>query len=283
MFGFRNKTFRRSTTTLSLLLLGLWSQLALAQALPVQVDINGNVASARIGDPTQPLAELILTFEDASGLTPASLGISAQLVNLTDPALLARLPGTLTKLQPDLPLLVTIEPPVGGGLTFRRTGRFELHTHALAYTTGSSLRVLKAPLGGDFRDTTEEIARGSVRARSRYGGFSQFLVVLDVRQTSVVVNEKIGWLRARVATLPPAERAGFDARLDRVEAAIASADYDAAILAAEDIADRARARAGATLAQEWRATRDADNQAGDLIAGASTLKFSLGYLRDFGQ
>ena len=31
------------------------------------------------------------------------------------------------------------------------------------------------------------------------------------------------------------------------------------------------------------ATRDADNLAGELIAGAATLRFSVAYLRDFGQ
>lgn len=279
----QKSVFRRIGVAMSLLLLGLCSQLATAQTLPVQVDVAGDVATARIGNPMNPLAELTLTFEDASGLSPASLGISAQLVSLNDPVLLARLPSNLTSLQSALPLLVTIEPPASGGLSFRRTGRFELHTHALPYITGSSLRVLKAPVGGSFRDVTEEIAQGSVRARSRYGGFSQFLVVLDVRETSAVVAEKTTWLRARVATLPPAERPVFDAQIDAVQAAVAGADYDTAIAAAQDIADRAHARAGTHLAEEWRATRDADNQAGELIAGALTLRFSLAYLRDFGE
>lgn len=283
MVSLRKNVFRRIGAAMSLLLLGLCSQLVTAQTLPVRVGVAGDVATALIGNPMNPLAELTLTFEDASGLSPASLGISAQLVSLNDPVLLARLPNNLTTLQSALPLLVTIEPPASGGLSFRRTGRFELHTHALPYTSGSSLRVLKAPLGGSFRDTTEEIAQGSVRARSRYGGFSQFLVVLDVRETSAVVTEKITWLRARVATLPPAERPAFDARLDAVQAAVANADYDTAIAAAQDIADRAHARAGTHLAEEWRATRDADNQAGELVAGASTLKFSLAYLRDVGE
>src|SRR3546814_8481713 len=149
-----------------------------AQSLPVTVDVAGNVATARVGNTLEPLAELTLTFDDATGLSATSLGISARLVDITDPALLARLPEPQL-LQPSsaLPLLVTIEPPATGGLSFRRTGRFELHTHALAYALGSNYRVLQAPIGGSFPDTTEEIAPGSVRARSRYGGFSQFLGV----------------------------------------------------------------------------------------------------------
>ncbi len=255
-----------------------------AQTLPVTVDVAGNVATARVGNTLEPLAELTLTFDDATGLSPASLGIGARLVDITDPALLARLPDPQL-LQPSsaLPLLITIEPPATGGLRFRRTGRFELHTHALAYALGSNYRVLKAPVGGTFHDTTEEIAPGSVRARSRYGGFSQFLVVSDLRPTGTVIAGKIDALRARVATLPAGEQPPFSAQLDAIEASVAEHDYANAIAATDLVSARALARAGNGLLDEWRATRDADNQAGELLAGAATLKFSLAYLRDYGQ
>ena len=251
--------------------------------LPVSVSVSGNVAVAQIGSPATPLAEVTLTFDDASNLNVASLGLSARLVDLQDPQLLARLPdANLIRLDSALPLLVTIQPPVAGGLTFHRTGRFELHTHQLLYSVGSNYRVFKAPVGGAFRDTTEEIAQGSVRARSRYGGFSQFLVLVDVRQTSSVVAEKIAWLRNRVASLPTAEQPVFSSQLDTIESAVANHDYATALTAVDALSSRAQADAGTALLDTWRAG-GADNQAGDLIAGAATLKFSIAYLRDFGQ
>lgn len=260
------------------------SRVAAAQSLPVTVETAGNVATARVGNSVNPLAELTLIFDDVSNLSAASLGISAKLVDITDPMLLARLPDPrLTRPDSALPLLITIEPPASGGLRFRRSGRFELHTHALNYATGSSYRVLKAPVGGKFQDTTEEIAPGSVRARSRYGGFSQFLVVADLRETGVVIADKIAALRARVATLPAGEQPPFVAQLDAVEAAVASHAYANAISGVDLISARALARAGNGLTDEWRATRDADNQVGELLAGAATLKFSVAYLRDYGQ
>ena len=260
------------------------SGVATAQSLPVLVDTAGNTATVQIGSVANPLAELTLTFDDATGLSPSSLGVSARLVNLSDPALLGRLPDPrLMQLNSALPLLVTIEPPAAGGLSFRRSGRFELHTHALAYSLGSNYRVLKAPIGGTFHDTTEEIAQGSVRARSRYGGFSQFLVVADLRRTGDVIDEKIAALRSRVATLPASEQPAFTGYLDAVESAVANDRYDDAITAVDLVSQRALARAGNGLLDEWRATRDADNQVGDLLAGAATLKFSIGYLRDYGQ
>ncbi|HVR82616.1 MAG TPA: DUF6689 family protein [Luteimonas sp.] len=277
---------KRAVFSRLLLVLALLSgsHVAAAQSLPVTVKAAGNVAIAQIGNPAKPLAELTLTFDDASNLSPASLGLSARLVNINDPALLSRLPDLqLTRLDSALPLLITIEPPATGGLRFRRTGRFELHTYALSYSIGSNYRVLKAPVGGKFRDTTEEIAQGSVRARSRYGGFSQFLVVTDLRKTGVVVAEKIAALRARVATLPASEQPPFSAQLDAIETAVANHDYAKAIAGVDLVSARALARAGKGITDEWRATRDADNQAGELLAGAATLKFSIAYLRDYGQ
>ncbi|MEO6263442.1 MAG: DUF6689 family protein [Luteimonas sp.] len=264
------------------LLLG--SRAAAAQSLPVSVGVAGNIATVQVGDPLNPLAELTLTFDDASGLSASSLGVSAKLVDITDPSLLARLPDlSLTRPDSSFPLLITIEPPATGGLSFHRSARVEVHTHALNYSVGSPYRLFKAPLGGAFRDITDEVAPGSVRARGTTGGFSQFLVLTDLRETGNVIAGKLAWLRARVDALPATEQPPFDAQLDAVEVAVAGGDFATAIDALDAFRARAAARAGKGLTDEWRATRDADNQAGELLAGAATLKFSIAYLRDYGQ
>lgn len=262
---------------------GLLDPLLPDTLLPVSIQASGNHAHIAIGGPLE-LADVSLDFEDASGLTPSSLGVTAKVVNLVDPLLLDRLPDiNLTTLTSALPLLVTIEPPATGGLTFRNAGRMEIHTHALPYSIGSFFRVFKAPLGGEFRDVTDEIAQGSVRARTTYGGFSEFLILVDLRPTEQVVDEKLGWLRAKVAALPLAEQPAFLALLDAVETHVGNGQYDAALTYVAGVESRARARAGQYLANEWRATRDVDNHAGELVAGARTLRFSVTYLRDFGQ
>ena len=278
----KHAIFRTLLAALALLAPGFAS----AQVLPVQVHASGNVATVDIGlTPLLPIADLTFTFDDASQLSASSLGVTASLVDLLDPALQARLGGERGLLQLDkaLPLLVTVAAPATGGLSFRRTGRFELHTHLLPYSLGSNLRVFKAPIGGRFVDVTEEIAQGSVRARSRYSGFSQFLVLVDLRPTSSVVAEKIDRLRVRVSTLPAAERPAFAAYLDGIEEAVQAGDYSGAIATLDLVTARALARAGNGLSDQWRASRDADNQAGDLLAGAATLKFSIAYLRDYGN
>jgi hypothetical protein len=257
---------------------------ATAQSLPVSVDASGNVAHARIGAGPLPLAEVTLAFEDASNLNVASIGITAEKLSLANATMLARFPaGALTKIAGGLPVLITVEPPASGGLSFRNTGRMEIHTHALPYTVGSSLRVFKAPLGGSFRDVTDEIAQGSVRARSSYGGFSQFVIVTDLRSTAEVVAEKLARLRKDVDRLPVAEQPGFDALIDSAEAAVARSDYPRALADTDALRARAIARGGSAIANEWRAARDVTNHAGEIAANAATLRFSVAYLRDFGQ
>lgn len=254
-----------------------------AQTLPVSTTVAGNTATIVVGSPLNPVADVTLTFDDASGLSASSLGVQAQLVDLSNPVLLARLGNALT--QPDslFPLLLTIEPPSTGGLVFQRTVRVEIHTHALSYSAGTSYRLFKASLGGSFKDITDEVAPGSVRARGTTGGFSQFLILPDLRETDDVVDLKIAALRNRIDTLPSAEQAGFDALLDTAETAIGNASWANAIAAIDSFRARAADRAGNPLTDEWRATRDGDNQAGDLISGAATLRFSVAYLRDYGN
>ena len=144
--------------------------------------------------------------------------------------------------------------------------------------------MFKAPIGGPFRDITEEIAQGSVRARSTYGGFSQFLVLADLRATGTVVAEKIAYV-ASARRHPAGDRAArvHDASSTRSSPPSPARDYDDALAAIDLVSARAQARAGNGLLDEWRATHDVDNQAGDLLAGAATLKFSVAYLRDYGQ
>lgn len=254
-----------------------------AQSLPVAVEVNGQVATVRIGTPATPVAHMTLTFDDASKLTPANLGVSAELINPSSAALLTRL-SDAQLLRPDaaFPLLVTVEPPAAGGLAFNRTVRVEIHTHALVYSVGSSYRLFKAPLGGQFLDITDEIAPGSVRARGTTSGFSQFLVLTDLRQSDVVVAEKFDALRAVLATLAASEREPLETMLDDAEAAVAGEDFVAAGNSLDAFRARVSARAGNGIAQKWQAGGALANPAGSLLAGAATLKFSIAYLRDYG-
>jgi hypothetical protein len=265
--------------------LALAAMLALAASSRAQaaaaVDVAGNTVHADL-TVLGLGAELILTFDDAANLSPADIGIQVDLANPLDPLLSARLPA-LTSLTTALPLLITVEPRSGRGFQFANTARVEVHTHLLPYTAGSPLRLFKAPLGGAFVDITDEVAPGSVRTRGTTGGFSQFLVLVDLRDTDTVVAQKLARLRARAAALSGAEFAPVDAYLDATEAAIGSGDYAGALAALDALRAHVSARAGSGIPNTWSPEARGNNIAGDLLASAATLKFSIAFDRDFGD
>jgi hypothetical protein len=262
-----------------------WLLPALAQAgsVPVQVSVGNNSATVRVGSATSPLADLSIRFDDATGITAANLGIKAQTVSLSDPSLLARLPSNLTSIPSALPLLITIEPPLTGGLVQKRMTHVELHTHLLAYVAGSPLRLFKAPLNGPFRDITESVQPGSVRTRGTTPGWSQFLVVVDLRPTDTVISEKLGDLNAQLNLLPASEATPLRNYLNTAQSAIAVGQYEDAVVAMDMFSARVAQRAGTYIPDTWRSARDLQNSAGELLAGANTLLFSLNFRRDYGN
>ena len=280
---------------LGLILLLLWTASTTVQAgsrlggggtpsgsLPVQVTVATNSAEVRIGSSTSPLADLSIRFDDATGVTASNLGIKAETISASNPALLARLPSSLTSIPGALPLLITIEPPVSGTLVQKRMTHVELHTHALSYVAGSPLRLFKAPLGGPFRDITESIQPGSVRTRGTTPGWSQFLVIVDLRPSSVVIAEKFAYLRNELDLLPLSEATPLRSYLDTAEAAVAAGRFDDAAVAIDGFVARVAARSGTYIPETWRSARDLHNSAGELLSGANTLMFSVGFLRDYG-
>ena len=254
-----------------------------AASVPVQVSVGTNSATVRIGSISAPLADLSLRFDDASGVTAANLGIKAETISINNPALLARLPSNLTSIPGALPLMITIEPPVSGALVMHRITHVELHTHALPYVAGSPLRLFKAQIGGPFRDITETIQPGSVRARGTTPGWSQFLIIADLRPTSAVISEKFSYLQNQVNLLSPAEAAPLQGYLNSAQSAVALGNYDDAVVALDNFSARVASRAGTSIPDVWRSARDVTNSAGELLAGANTLVFSIGYLRDYGH
>jgi len=274
----------RIARTLMVVLLAFAPALAAqAASVPVSVTVGENSATVRIGSATAPLADLSLRFDDASGITAANLGIKAETISVNAPALLARLPSSLSSIPGALPLMITIEPPVSGTLEMHRITHVELHTHALPYVAGSPLRLFKAQIGGSFRDITESVQPGSVRTRGTTPGWSQFLIISDLRSTNTVIAEKFAYLQNQLNLLSPAEAAPLQSYLNTAQSAVAGGNYNGAIVAMDSFSARVSARAGTYIPDTWRSARDVTNNAGELLAGANTLAFSIGYRRDFGH
>src|SRR5689334_14022949 len=186
----------RRFPVLLILVVLLGAALPAAGQLIVNPTITGNTVSVSI---SLPLglggADLSLGFEQVTGLSLANLGISAQLVNPLSPSLRARLP---TSVSPALPLILRIEPPSSGSLAFHGMATIDFHTTLLHYVPGTRLRLFSAPLGGPFEDVTSAMGSGSYRARADKGGFSELLIVWDLRTTDQVIADKFNRLEERL-------------------------------------------------------------------------------------
>lgn len=243
----------------------------------VTIETSPNRATAHV-ELGEIKADLELTFDQALGLTADSLGLTARLVNPGDLALATRLPAS-TSVPVAFPLLIAIEPPASGPLSFAGVVALDLHAHNLSYVAGSPLRLLAAEGGGPFQDITSSIGIGSYRTGASKGGFSEFLIAADLRPLATVIVEKFARLQSRLDAAAAAIPAPVLASL-QVQLRSAKSAYDAndPLLAAERIeqfAQSVKQNSGTAIPDVWRSARDVVNHAGELRSGASTLKFSL--------
>jgi hypothetical protein len=257
--------------------------LLLCTALPaagqgiVNSTITGSSIEVTVSLPGGLGADVSLSFEEVTGLSLANLGLSAQVVNTLSPAFRARLPNSVL---PVLPLLLRIEPPANGSLTFSGVTDIDIHTHNLLFAIGTPLRFFSAPLGGKFEDVTAAMGPGSYRARATKGGFSEFLIVADLRPRNQVIAAKFDRLDELLNQYQGSMSASVYADLeDRLEAA--HADYiggsaQAAIAELDGFLAVVEQHSGTDIPDVWRSARDLQNVAGYLRGAALTLRFSLG-------
>jgi len=274
---------------------------AIACHAGVVVMTSGNVATADIslsdGSNTYA-AQVTITFDTVANLTPAELGLTANLIDPNDPVLLTRLPPCLTPLlgcvtiDPNFPVMITVEPlnlpwlfasgfdpydPPGANLSFTNTYAIEIHTDALNYVDWSPYRLFKGPVNGFLGDITEDVLAGSVRARGRGGSFSQFLLVSDTRLSLTVELLKEVDLQVRIlaATLDSALQANLLGLLAALQTAVVALDYTTAIADLDQLIGTIQLHAGVDVVNLWNSDRSSTNDAGEMLTLAQTLRFTL--------
>jgi len=254
----------------------------------VVVSVEGNIARADIalgGTPENPqyTANVSFTFDSAIGLSAENLNITAQIIDPSDPALQARLPdGNLVSVPSNFPVLISVNPLLAGGFEFLGAAYVDIYTTNLSYTGNSPYRLYKASTGAMFTDLTEDVIPGSIRCRSRTGGFSDFLIVVDLRSPREAAEDKFAFLNARLldAAIEPAARGAMQRDLEESYVEFLEGDYEDAREELDDLELRVTAVAGTALPNRWRAGGDLDNIAGSLESSAASLDFNLRQLED---
>jgi hypothetical protein len=244
----------------------------------VDAQVEGNTLKASL-DAGAASAELTVRFDNVVGLSAESLGLSLAVVSPLDPTLLSRLGSNSVRPASAFPVLLRIDPPATGGLSFSGTVTVELYTHNLQYEADTPLRLFSAPTGGAFVDVTSFMGSGSYRTGARKGTFSEFLIVADSRGLDAVVSEKF----ARVDALLDAYGSQISAPLSGDLAGLLAAAHTAyetdatvaAIQYLESFAATVVERGGDGIPNVWQSSRELTNVAGELHAAADTLRFSL--------
>ncbi|MEA2560611.1 MAG: hypothetical protein QOH06_2115 [Acidobacteriota bacterium] len=257
--------------------------LILCTALPaagqgiVNSTISGNSIEITVALPGGLGADVSISFEEVTGLSLANLGLSAQVANTLSPAFRARLPNGVL---PVLPLLLRIEPPASGGLSFSGVTDIDIHTHNLLFAVGTPLRFFSAPLGGKFEDVTAAMGAGSYRARATKGGFSEFLIVADLRSRNQVIAAKFDRLEELLGqyegSLSGSVYEDLEERLAAAHADYTGGSAQAAIAEIDGFVAVVEQHSGTDIPDVWRSARDVQNVAGYLRGAALTLRFSLG-------
>jgi serine protease AprX len=222
--------------------------------------------------------DLTVTFESVTSLSLLNLGVSLLPVSPSDPALLARLPQGVS-IPAGFPLLVRIEPPAAGGLSFEGVVAVQLNPLSLTAPSPST-RLFAAPLGGQFTDITRQIKTGTdYRVIGTRGGFSEFLLAVDPTPLAAVSADKMDrldqTLADNAAVIAAPVYTTLAAELATVRSDIAQGDTAAAVQDLDIFLGTVQQQSGTGIPDVWRAQRDLTDVAGLLRAGAMTLQFSL--------
>ncbi|MDX1503891.1 MAG: DUF6689 family protein [Thermoanaerobaculia bacterium] len=267
------------TTTVGALVLCLAAAPLAAQGV-AEISIDGDTVTAEIELVSGLGADLTISFENVVGLCASCLGLSAEAISPTDPGLLNRFPDPqLVSVPGAFPVLLQIEPAISSPLAFSGVVSLELHTHDLSYTPYSPLRLFAADAGGTFYDITSSSGAGSYRVGASKGGFSEFLIVADLRPVNEVLLAKFDALQQvlddNLELVESSLAADLQAHLDDAWSWYELGDLAQASSAIDDLADLAKAKSGEDLPDTWRASRDLINVAGLLRQAAATLRYSL--------
>ncbi len=250
-----------------------------AQQVPLNIQVQENKVIAAISLPGGIEADFTLSFEKTVGLTAENIGLSAELIDVTDFSLLNRLPDANVGLNAAFPMMITVEPLSDKGFSFSGLATVDIHTHNLDYVPGTPLRFFKAPVGGEFKDITTTMGKGSYRARGTTGKFSQFIIAADLRSPVVVINGKLDDLSQRLSSASSSIDSqllgSLNMLLGQVESAIAQKNYLGAAKAVGSFISVIEQADASQIPDVWRSSRDIDNIAGELLAYANTLRFSL--------
>lgn len=276
---FNAMKFRQLTTVVATTALLLFSTAQAQLVTPTTLTVDDNKIQAKLTLSTLIEVDLSVEFENSIGLNANNIEITAELFDPTDLTITSRLPSILTSAVSGFPVLVSISPKPDAGFGFEGLATVELYTKAIHYTPTIPWRLFTSHNGGAFEDITVLMSSGSIRARGSTGQFSDFIILLDNRPSTTVINDKVASLSTTVNDnrddIAPLLEAAIDSGINDIQSALAIDDDDAALTAVDSLITLVDSASGSQIADVWRSSGDVVNVKGLLLTQLQTLRFSL--------
>lgn len=269
----------RGDVSLAASLLSTATSLRHGLLLQLQADRSGTGGfNVEVAVDDERSLEVLLSFEDTFAIDLDRIDISSEIVDPTDPELLARLPSGVT-IPEEFPVILSVRPAASVAQAFSGLLEVELRTDALDFLADTPLRLFKAPDGGAFADVTQTFGLGSFRVRGAGGNFSEFLIAEDRRPAEAVVAGKIDRAEKMIEDpdfgLPSAVREELLAGLGQVRQLLASGQLDQALRVIRNFSASVRDMSGDEIPAAWRSGGEALNVAGELRSLAGSIAFSV--------
>ena len=223
--------------------------------------------------------EVILTFENATGLDADSLDITASLVSLTDPcAICTRLPQGVF-IPARFPVVVDIEPDMPG-LAFQGRWSLEIVTERLPFTGDSPLRLFQSPDDQSmFRDITSSYGFGSFRVLGTGGSFSQFVIAADQRNPNGNINKKFNDIQAifddPTNGISAPVLVMLNTQLANARLAWESDNFSLALSLLSELIQIVIDNSGNGIPDTWDPPTTINSVAGEIRSAVRSLRFSL--------
>jgi hypothetical protein len=246
---------------------------------PSSITFDNNKVQAKLILTPSIEVDVTLEFENSIGLNANTLDITAELVSPVDLAVTNRLPSTQTTAVSGFPVIVSVTPKPDAGFGFEGPAMIEVYTKAIHYDPAIPMRLFTSHAGGTFEDITTLTSSGSYRARGNTGRFSDFIILLDNRDDSVVMNDKLQKLTNIVSenqnALSPVIYSLIDTSITNISRAVSVADYSTALVMVDRAISLVESADDADIPNVWRSSGDIANVQGELLSGLKTLRYSL--------
>ena len=246
---------------------------------PSSITFDNNKVQAKLILTPSIEVDVTLEFENSIGLNANTLDITAELVSPVDLAVTNRLPSTQTTAVSGFPVIVSVTPKPDAGFGFEGPAMIEVYTKAIHYDPAIPMRLFTSHAGGTFEDITTLTSSGSYRARGNTGRFSDFIILLDNRDDSVVMNDKLQKLTNIISenqnALSPVIYSLIDTSITNISRAVSVADYSTAMVMVDRAISLVESADDADIPNVWRSSGDIANVQGELLSGLKTLRYSL--------